>query len=358
MIANIQALRAIAALLVVFYHLQAPLERYIGAGMHTSFGASGVDIFFVISGFIMFYTNRDYARSSAQFLKDRVIRIVPLYWMGTFLILAILATGRSPDGVRAVDLGDLLTSLFFIPDVRADGYESPVLTLGWTLIYEMFFYGVFASFFFLRNSVRILLALSTSFLLLIGLGLALTPSSFSLRYFTNPIMLEFLMGGLIAIRYAQLPPQGKPAGQGVWWAGIVLGALAIVATEWLTMRFLEKGSLLRPVLFGLPAALIVWSALMLERSGAAWRSGWIQLFGAASYALYLFHPVIIQTCTIAFGHVLRKTLPSLSTAHGLITWGLAGVSATISICVALAVAILIYRHVETPVTRWLKRVSA
>jgi exopolysaccharide production protein ExoZ len=359
MIANLQVLRALAALLVVFYHLQAPMRSYMGASLHTSFGASGVDIFFVVSGFIMFYTNRRFERTGVTFLKDRIVRIVPLYWLGTGLILAILATGRNPDGVQAVDAGDVIMSMLFIPNVRADGNAAPVLTLGWTLIYEMFFYALFAGLIFLRASRKILVILTVVFSLLIITGQAWSIDNFTLHYFTNPIMLEFLMGGALALWFMGRQQRQAPAAAPVWcWLGLLAGCAAIVATEALKVPFLDKGGLLRPLVFGLPAMLIVACALELERGQRAWRSHWVQLLGAASYALYLFHPVVIQSTCIAVSKALSGGLWTPLKQAPLGAELLITLAAALCLGAAVAVALVVYRWVEIPVTRRLKAALA
>lgn len=355
MIKNIQSLRAIAACLVVFYHLQASLNSYLGARLHTSFGASGVDIFFVISGFIMFHTNRGFERSPGQFLKDRFIRIVPLYWIGTALILILLSFGKNPDGVQKVDAGDIIMSLLFIPNIRADGNAAPVLTLGWTLIYEMFFYGLFAALMFLRNRQMMLLLLGAVFLLLTVAGKIYPVDNYSLMYFSSPIMLEFIMGGLLALWYTDQVKSARVFNVNVLWAGLALGVALIIATELLKFRFYEPSNALRPLLFGIPAMLIVGCALKLEQQGHAWRSGFVQLLGAASYSLYLFHPVIIQTSSIATSRIIKLLSPGY-TPDSWFGWFAVAATAVISIAAALMAAVIIYRLVELPTTHRLKQV--
>jgi exopolysaccharide production protein ExoZ len=115
-----------------------------------SWGASGVDIFFVISGFVMAHTTRD-STDAVTFFRKRIARIVPLYW------IALLWTARhalpSPDA-------DLLKDFFFVPHWSTEFPNSvnPILRQGFTLNYEMFFYALFAlAMIFGRKRVVVLL---------------------------------------------------------------------------------------------------------------------------------------------------------------------------------------------------------
>src|SRR5262249_39672775 len=141
---SLQALRAVAALSVVLYHID-----FIGRG------AFGVDIFFVLSGFIICHVT---AADRQHFLLKRLIRIVPLYWARTLVVCALaLAAPRLLQTTSDSWMG-LLKSLFFIPYEKESGRVYPVLFLGWTLNYEMFFYVVFSIALALRPALAPLLS--------------------------------------------------------------------------------------------------------------------------------------------------------------------------------------------------------
>ncbi len=129
---SIQTLRALAALSVLFYH---------ESSTKFTVGAVGVDIFFVISGFIM--GTIGYRETPLDFMMKRIIRIVPLYWLVT---AAVCLVSLIPGVFHqfSCDLPSLLQSLFFIPYVNQAGHIEPLMVPGWTLNYEMFFYAVFA----------------------------------------------------------------------------------------------------------------------------------------------------------------------------------------------------------------------
>src|SRR5579871_1253566 len=143
---SIQYLRGIAALMVVVHHA---LDQFSGFKqlIPTDTGAAGIDIFFVISGFVMTYTTQIQKVSGGQFLVRRAARIVPLYWIVTMFTAALLFFGSAMVRHSTFNFAHLVASLFFWPmrNPGDAGTISPILKLGWTLNYEMFFYLIFAS---------------------------------------------------------------------------------------------------------------------------------------------------------------------------------------------------------------------
>jgi exopolysaccharide production protein ExoZ len=359
-ITNIQVLRALAAYMVVFYHLQPMLTEVPEAPFDTTFGASGVDIFFVISGFIMFHTTQAGDRSTGTFWMDRIRRIVPLYWVATLLLLGIFLFGRNPNGLAAVDAGDIATSLFFIPDVRADGEHGPVLSLGWTLIYEMFFYFLFGLTFFLRSQAKALAALVVSFCGFAALGLLVPGLPYAVLYYTNPIMLEFAAGCALALAYRQPRfGQGRAAAP-IGYALLLAGAAGIVATELLPKHF-ETIRFLRPFVFGVPSLAIVLGALLLDKAGHRIGGRFLVLQGAASYAVYLFHPVVMQAVTKLLKTVFD--MPPVDEFLADLPDGIeylvtAGILIGCAMVAAGVVATIIHLWVELPLHAWLKTVGS
>jgi exopolysaccharide production protein ExoZ len=148
---TVQALRAVAALLVVLLHaFETWGERVDPAAPEVNWenGAAGVDIFFIISGFVMVISSRRLAdRPDAWliFLRHRVVRIVPLYWLLTTVkIFAVVVLGRVV--LRTVlDFNFVAGSYLFLPVTDSAGHFRPVLPVGWTLTYEFLFYLLFAA---------------------------------------------------------------------------------------------------------------------------------------------------------------------------------------------------------------------
>lgn len=120
MVRNIQVLRCVAALVVVWHHLQTQLHLQMDMPPLGFHGRAGVDIFFVISGFIMFHTTWDARRRVTRFWIDRVIRIAPLYWLATLAVTGLVLVGFHPAGVMKISLEDVIADMLFLPDIREE----------------------------------------------------------------------------------------------------------------------------------------------------------------------------------------------------------------------------------------------
>jgi exopolysaccharide production protein ExoZ len=287
MLRNIQALRAIAAYLVVMSHA-AGLLKVAGLGVRPiDIGAAGVDIFFVISGFIMVHTTRDRAVTPQSFMRNRIVRIVPLYWLVTFAVFAGAVVMPRMFNSTTGDIAELLKSLFFIPYLKGSANIQPVVYVGWTLNYEMFFYAIFAlSLFFAQRRITIVIGA-------LALLVALRPLAGSVvaRFYTDPILLEFAAGMLLARNYDRLPAKGGAA-------VLALGVAALLSVPWVFPQLIlwgpgagEQGWIHRAWIYGIPAILIVGGALMLERQGRS--TGRLLLLGNASYSIYLTHFFVV-----------------------------------------------------------------
>ena len=197
----LQALRAIAAWLVVADHALLDITQN---GVRNPFthvawmmGTIGVYVFFVISGFIMVHICWDHfgrRGAAADFLRRRITRIVPLYWLATLAAFAFHKVSAT-HGAYA-DWSELLRSLFFIPYLDEDGSWAPVLAQGWTLNYEMFFYVIFAAAIGFRRQIAVPV-IGTA------LGISTIVGSFLakgvLAYLTSPIVLWFVLGIVLAV---------------------------------------------------------------------------------------------------------------------------------------------------------------
>ncbi len=201
-IGAIQSLRAIAALMVVIHHLahelgKLPGAEAVAAGLRAAAPwMAGVDIFFVISGFIMVHASASlFGRPGAAslFLKRRLIRIVPLYWLMTIVVAAIAFAAPAMVTDGAPGLEAILASLLFWPHARPDGSVQPVLSLGWTLNYEMLFYALFAAALALGRGARATVLVTTGLLALLLAAGALA-GALPWTFWGRPIVLEFALG--------------------------------------------------------------------------------------------------------------------------------------------------------------------
>jgi exopolysaccharide production protein ExoZ len=287
---NIQALRAVAALMVVCVHLEV-LAMMGGAPAHaTDFGNAGVDLFFVISGFIMVFTTGRKPQGPLAFAGSRLRRIAPLYWCVT---LAVFAVARlTPNLVQNTpsDLGRLISSLLFIPASRPDGTLRPVVFVGWTLNFEMAFYALFALGLFAPRRWIGVVAAAGLLLLAVLWGWATHPASPQLGFYTSPMVLEFGAGMMLGLLWPRLDPPER-----LVWPLAAAIALAFVLMLGAPRLWPHAD---RVFAFGLPATVIVAASLALERRGRAARWPWLQALGAASYAIYLSHFFVTQAVTL------------------------------------------------------------
>ncbi|HWW68547.1 MAG TPA: acyltransferase [Duganella sp.] len=348
-ISSLQALRGLAALAVVFHHvlravtinrpaeLHLPPSPLLSNPILVDLGAMGVDLFFVLSGFLMMYISRPYeqgTKSTGDFLANRLIRVWPLYAVVTIYLLGQAYHNASAGG-SGFDLAPMrLLSLFFIPSFNESGILQPILGVGWTLNYEVFFYLVFAASILMKRD-RIL-AIAT---VLVGGGYAigaLLPDGSVLRAFLfNSVILEFLLGAAIASAYMKSMLVAKHA-----YACLAAGlaVLAIFAPVPVDEGF-------RLLTRGVPAALL-FAFVLLSESKIRWPRAIIVL-GDASYSIYLVHiPVLYTVAPRAMGKLSRLGYPSVAVEGGAL--------AAIIACVVAG--LLCHFALEKPLTRCAKYV--
>lgn len=335
MVVWVQVLRALAALAVMVAHAH---NSALGLGIGDYVfdfptGAAGVDLFFVISGFVMVTASRDLfgaPRASAYFFLRRLARIAPIYWIATGLFLytdvyRMVGTNLTLAGISP---RNILTSLLFIPDPQLNGSVYPVLSLGWTLNFEMFFYLVFS----VALVARLRIAVPFLAVAMIGYGQLMwhvtLPMPF--RYWSNPIIAEFAFGMLIG--WARLEGLRLPN-----WLGALLAVAGLV---WFAGSPRTFSILPRELWWGLPAAAMVAGAGLarhdLDRRLSA--AAFMVLLGDASYALYLFHPTAMW-------------LP----AHIISPLKHPYIFPVLMVASCIVLAILIHLWIERPITKFLQR---
>jgi exopolysaccharide production protein ExoZ len=337
MLLNLYLLRAIAALGVVYFHTTSEA----GLNLPVSVGSHGVDVFFVISGFIIAYIG---ARSPDRFLTRRLIRIVPFYWTATLAVFGVAVLAPHILRSTQADYVQLLYSLFFIPHETAHAAMVPTLILGWSLNYEMYFYVLFALALAIaprRAPVLCALGIIATALLLEVSGI----SHPSVRFYARPLVFEFVYGVcvyylLVAAErhigwYAQRP--------GIRW-GLWVAALSAALSIGVEEAYGGFG-LPRFLSAGVPAFVLVLAALLLERMyGVMTKSNIVLVVGESSYILYLIHPYVIYgVLRTAFSTHAELSLP-----------------ATIALVIALplvstVVAVAIHVWFERPVLTSLRR---
>jgi exopolysaccharide production protein ExoZ len=279
---SLQYLRAVAAFLVVFNHGWDQLP-WLKGRLPYPIGLSGVDVFFVISGFVMVFITNRREQTPVDFLAARIARVVPIYWVYTAATTLLLAVAPDLFQKNELSIRHVILSLAFVPhSVAADpGNMSPLLKLGWTLDYEMFFYALFAIAMAISWLQRSWIAVGT-LVALAAVGMATnslgaTPA----RFYTDPLIIEFAFGMMLALTVGRTG--GLRIHPAIASALILLGAAGLL----LGSRYFDWN--LRILVYGVPAALIVGGSVALESAGyvRAWR--WPLLVGNASYSIYLVH---------------------------------------------------------------------
>lgn len=337
MLNNIQALRAIAALMVVHSHAAGTLGlRYDG-------GAHGVDLFFVISGFIIAHVA---STDPSQFLTRRLIRIVPTYWVATLALFAVIQLVPSMFRGTAPDVGLLIRSLLFVPDassVHSDGLPHPTLNAGWTLNYEMYFYVVFAIALAISKRQTTVIAIGLLFGVMAIIHVTTLRHHVVAAFYGNTIVNEFILGMLafhVVGHAEQHPPPKEIAGMQkvVYAAGVVFGIMLLLFAKEIF------GTTDRWIGSGIPAFIVVGSAVMLERIHG-WRihNKLIILIGDASYVLYLTHVYVV----VAIIRLVLRDQTFSEPIGQVVSIGLIAVSALVSV--------VMYRYGEKPLLGYFKR---
>lgn len=286
---SIQALRFWAALMVVIHHSINDLTQKSGieGGKDLReffyFGASGVQVFFVISGFVMMVSSERLFQIPGAwraFLYRRLIRIYPIYFICVILNILI----RSLWGQIIVSGGaKLLGALLLFP-----GLAGSIIVPGWTLSYEMYFYLLFAAALVFRPR-QALIILSSFFLLCILSAkiIDLNAENAIWVQMQSPLLLDFVVGAWLGWLVKLSPEQWRVPPL----VSCIVLALSVVA---LLANFILSRYLPYMITFGIPSACIVASCVFLEKSGF-----WHRLFarftrlGDASYSLYLIHQLVL-----------------------------------------------------------------
>ncbi len=333
---SVQHLRAAAAILVVTAHAQ---DQFPGIRQlfPSTAGLGGVDIFFVISGFVMTYTTGLRHYTGWEFLKRRLARIAPLYWVMTLFTAALLLAAPALVRDSKFAWSDLAASLAFFPHYNAAKSDSirPMLKLGWTLNYEMFFYLLFTITIVLKPLKRTL-AIGAFFVALVGFVAVTQPTAAPLAFWGDPIVFEFIFGCLIGCLDLRGLTQRIPAA----------AAFAVLAVGVAGFVFMDGLAINRVFARGVPALLMVLSALALERTGAVtFGRRLIHFLGNASYSIYLSHLYSVIFFRIVWEklHLPTETLP----------WALTFVA----LCVATGIGggCVTYLLVEKPLGRLIRK---
>jgi exopolysaccharide production protein ExoZ len=333
---SVQCLRALAALFVVGFHSTLLLhENFFPNVMPWNNGNAGVDLFFVISGFIMIVSSQPLLHEPngwRRFIGLRLVRIVPMYWLATLAKLLLVAV--LPGAARHTHLTEwnTIASFLFLPSFDGAGIVRPVLPIGWTLSFEMLFYLLFtAALFFSLDPVR---AVGAAMVVLALLSLLVQADWPAITTLASPYVLEFVFG--LIIGRAFLTKRLRQASLG--WAALIgaagLGCLAVVPAE---------GAWERAAIWGGAASAALCGGLMCERDLGHRLPKLLVQTGEASYSLYLSHGFVLPVIGLLLAQS-AFTGPALAVVVVVSCLGLSTLT-----------ALTIYYRVEAPMTRRLRR---
>jgi exopolysaccharide production protein ExoZ len=291
---TLEAVRAVAALLVVFFHTQAVIAHCTGEATLPRFfggGDAGVDMFFVLSGFVVTYAHRADFGIPARvwpYLYRRICRIYPAALIMGGLAIVIYALGFDPGKLFKLEPDRLIASLMLLPQSGV-----ALVNVTWTLAYEIFFYLAFSILIVSRRYGVVLLVLWQGAVLIAALGgLDVSPPW---AYELRPICLEFGLGVAAAAIFIHRPR--SLAGAFAPWAALGFG-IALFGGA-ITLEAYAKVDVPHWPAYGLGAMFIIWAAAVLERKGRMRVPAWLVSIGDASYSIYLVHFSVITLLAIA-----------------------------------------------------------
>ena len=326
---GIQVLRIVAAFLVTIehaiYYVRDRLDPTFPRGFN---GHNGVDIFFVISGFVMVCSSVSLLGRSdgwKVFAKRRIARIVPMYWIATTIKLVLLLSTTGLILHARFSIAKTIESYLFLPSRNFQGALTPVLSVGWTLNFEMFFYLLFALALLFRANVYRFIGV---ILAMLAIGAAFRqPSWPPVSFYLNTIVLEFFFGMLVA--RACLAKKRLPRSLAVVFVVVGMLTLLIPFPVW---------HLPVALVTGVPATMIVFGVASLD--DALTRIPlWLLFLGDASYSIYLFDPLVAPIAAAACVK-FHLYYPVVAILAGIVLGLLAGCAAHILL--------------ERPINKWIR----
>lgn len=327
---GIQYLRAVAALMVVWFHATVEIPQFTQrlsdwGPFSTTHLQFGVHIFFVISGFIMMVTTVE--ATPGDFFFRRLSRIVPLYWLLTAVVAAAILLPPHFFQHTTLTTSAFFESIFFIPH-----HDDPILVPGWTLNVEMFFYLVFAGALLVPLKMRLMVVgcLFTA-LVVIGQWIPIQAMSPAVLILTRPWMLEFVIGmglGQLWLWHALIVP--RPL-----CGALIGGGFVALLCQWPESAMAAR--------YIVPSAAIVVGCVAWEQNWGIPRVRLLALLGDSSYSLYLSHVLVLAVVKVVWEHLRLVNAPNAAAAF-----------VTVSVIASVLCGIALYRVIELPVLKALQ----
>ncbi len=328
-IRNLQALRIYAAVPVILYHTGFKLPGLRPIGLF------GVHLFFLMSGYIMAAICDN---DTTAFMRRRLIRVIPLYWTLTLMLYTVAWKFPHLMGATQARPSELFKSLFFVPFVKSNGLYQPILFVGWTVNYEMFFYMTLALA-VLINRKRAAILGATMVLSVMAACSFFAQTSAIARFYSDPVLLECVLG-LAAYYFVRAAARKLTPALNPVLLTLAIGSLILlpVIDELHAMDAVPV--ILR---FGPLCFLLISTACLLAFSGLDIEAKILVLLGDASYVMYLTHPYVEEF----LDRVVGKYLPifHINTPVGCL----------IAMLFVLPISVFLYLKIDKPTVKYLNQ---
>ncbi|MEG3754090.1 acyltransferase [Psychromonas arctica] len=344
---SLHFLRALGAIFIVVSHSHGVIRKrfetlgfdahfwQIEQGYTKVFGAIGVDLFLVLSGFFAFYTTWNRKQVAFDFLKKRLIRIYPIWWVGLICLLVLSIV----PGASAQYSGYQVINSFLLNPIYIDGDIKPILEIGWTLHYIVFYYLAITFLIYMKlKSLDILKVLTALFACLSILGVLIDTTVPIVEVVTNSRTLAFALGGWLAFLVIE-----KPTKWTAWYTSLIL---LVSSSLILTFVFVPEWRLNAPTILSRSsiACLIILLFVFHPTLRALKFHKIFNLCGDASYSIYLFHMFPLM---IASGLWKRGILLPPSFLPPFMTW-------FILIFLGVLSGVIAYQLFEKPIFTYLR----
>jgi exopolysaccharide production protein ExoZ len=345
---NIQALRGIAVLSVVLFHLVTIEHKYGGTEtilpFFFNFGLFGVDLFFVISGFVMVAITRGKFQDIKQallFLYHRASRIYPAYWIYSLFVLCVFLIKPSLVNSSQGSQVDILSSFLLLPSETL-----PLVMVGWTLIHEMYFYLTFFLVMLLIKERHLPFVILLWGIVIIFLNVFLELTSPFSRLVSHPLTIEFISGCFLAIIFFRENNRLLETR-----SLLILTSICLIVSVYGYCLYHQITGQIDPqgwwriLIFGIPAILLVFSFVNAERNGNILHSSLVKI-GDASYSIYLSHIL-----TLSAAGRLWSMYYSSNAAYDKI------IMIPLFLVLTIIVGIASYHFIEMPLLRYSRRIA-
>ncbi|QEM09171.1 acyltransferase [Mucilaginibacter rubeus] len=308
---NLQCCRGIAAVMVLMAHANLMVDKQMFSGAFI-IGWSGVDFFFILSGFIIYYINFKYAgkrNELKKYLSKRLIRVYPIYWLYTtaFLILNYLLIKFAGKGIInwiSLDFMGILRSYLLYPTNIVKS-EMPIIPVAWTLSFEIIFYIIFGVYILSNKKIfQLIVGIWMLFVALNFFKVIDVTQSPLLSTLCNAKNIEFIYGCVIAhLSLKNKISRNRSIGISVLLVGMILLAISWI-NEMNQCRYFPKMDSLN---FGIPYSLIIYGLISLETYNPNNKiKNSLVFLGDASYSIYLMHYISIVILYVIFKRIMHN----------------------------------------------------